>query len=597
VSSGTARERRSTLFGRDLPRCLVPFFHAVTQSNGSRDLRHEGFEHRRASCVISLLESNKLANNRLLQIDLAADSLDVYIIFPSDNEIHHQHQHRNNNNHTSSYSASTRHATTMVATIAPKQQETCFSTNTSSPAKAALVELQYIQANTKLNLIKTLQEIPSSNIQVDSVLGEGTFAMAFKIKLLVALEDANANPEEGPTPPSYYALKCLKTETKADESSLERALEDLAVEADILSRLRHDNIISLHGVSKGGVAQSLLDSEWGYFLVLDMLSETLQDRLKVWRQGIESKSSSSSSSSSSSFLGRRSVSNSAVMQRLQLAGLGVARGMNYLHQQQIIIRDLKPENVGFALDGTAKLFDFGFAREAHMLKRDEMAGSPRYMSPETFLGTGTATFASDVFSFGIVLFEVCTLQKPYDAKKKKKKRFSFTSSNHRNKVRTNTHHRRTNSNDNGDNGDAEDYNNSNKDNHDPEEEEDDDEDDEEEDEEDLADAEQKFCWKPPVDFLSSKPLRQVISECCAFSANARPDFPTILKTLESELSKTHAKQQRTGNSFQDRVKRSGSFIRPALVRRAQSFMAASSGDVVSTTATATTTDATTTATN
>ena len=58
----------------------------------------------------------------------------------------------------------------------------------------------------------------------------------------------------------------------------------------------------------------------------------------------------------------------------------------------------------------------------------------------------------------------------------------------------------------------------------------------------------------------------------AFSANARPDFTTILKTLESELSKTDARQLRTGNSFQDKVKRSGSLIRAPLRRARSSSM-------------------------
>ena len=82
-------------------------------------------------------------------------------------------------------------------------------------------------------------------------------------------------------------------------------------------------------------------------------------------------------------------------------------------------RDLKPQNVGFDREGNPVLFDFGLAREVPVSSGEDgplvykgMAGSLRYMAPETMLKKFAST-ASDVYSFGIVLWELCTLQHLY----------------------------------------------------------------------------------------------------------------------------------------------------------------------------------------
>jgi serine/threonine-protein kinase len=61
--------------------------------------------------------------------------------------------------------------------------------------------------------------------------------------------------------------------------------------------------------------------------------------------------------------------------------------MKYLHSQNIILRDLKPTNVGFDIkDDTVKLFDFGLACHDGECNPGELVGSLRYMSPESMQG-------------------------------------------------------------------------------------------------------------------------------------------------------------------------------------------------------------------
>jgi serine/threonine protein kinase len=95
--------------------------------------------------------------------------------------------------------------------------------------------------------------------------------------------------------------------------------------------------------------------------------------------------------------------------------------MLYLHQNKIIYRDIKPDNIGFDMNGTLKLFDFGLAKELRPHKMLEngtynltgRTGSRRYMAPEVAMNKAYNSTA-DVYSFGILLHELCSLDKPFD---------------------------------------------------------------------------------------------------------------------------------------------------------------------------------------
>jgi len=100
----------------------------------------------------------------------------------------------------------------------------------------------------------------------------------------------------------------------------------------------------------------------------------------------------------------------------------VAAGMAAAHDAGIVHGDLKPENIMLSDDGLVKILDFGLARRLHRIRSmqpDEVAelgiaesgdglfGTPRYLAPEQTLGE-PASFASDVFSLGIVFYELAT---------------------------------------------------------------------------------------------------------------------------------------------------------------------------------------------
>jgi serine/threonine protein kinase len=109
----------------------------------------------------------------------------------------------------------------------------------------------------------------------------------------------------------------------------------------------------------------------------------------------------------------------SALERIQGIALGIGKGMEYLHQNNVVLRDLKPQNIGFDREGNVRLFDFGLAREVvtdsttTSITISGIAGSYRYMAPEVALGKGSV-YGSDVYSFGVVLWELLTLQKPYE---------------------------------------------------------------------------------------------------------------------------------------------------------------------------------------
>ena len=263
-----------------------------------------------------------------------------------------------------------------------------------------------------------------------------------------------------PLPPvakrKMYAYKSIDPTRVSDAKELIAAASDLASEAKILSQLDHPNIIKLRAICGERFSESFgydaeilegsfkLDNNYnknsngleGYFLVLDVLEETLCQRMIRGRKNEDRAIAAAKSCANSNSRSRRIISlcstNDAVVdadiqakindgkrrrmyRRIESSVFGIAKGMEYLSKQKnIVLRDLKPGNVGFDYDGNVQLFDFGMARNIdECTDPDEICGSPRYLAPEVISGKGY-TLKVDVYSFGILLFQVCSLQMPYE---------------------------------------------------------------------------------------------------------------------------------------------------------------------------------------
>ncbi|MGH9491969.1 MAG: protein kinase domain-containing protein [Terriglobales bacterium] len=92
----------------------------------------------------------------------------------------------------------------------------------------------------------------------------------------------------------------------------------------------------------------------------------------------------------------------------------VCAGLDYAHSHGVVHRDVKPANLMIEANGTVKIMDFGIAKAggAGMTTAGQVLGTPNYMSPEQVKGR-PLDGRSDLFSFGVILYEMVTGEKPF----------------------------------------------------------------------------------------------------------------------------------------------------------------------------------------
>jgi serine/threonine protein kinase/predicted ATPase len=190
------------------------------------------------------------------------------------------------------------------------------------------------------------------------------------------------------------ALKILPDRDTHDPSLVERFTR----EARAASALNHPNIVTIHEVG---------ETETARFIVMELVDgQTLR---AMMRKPAPS-----------------DVEGPASLESFADIGLQIARALAVAHAAGIIHRDIKPENVMVRADGYVKLLDFGLAhtvdaRAAQSETETTLETAPGipfgtvdYMSPEQARGE-TMTWATDVFSFGVVMYELATGQRPFTA--------------------------------------------------------------------------------------------------------------------------------------------------------------------------------------
>lgn len=155
-------------------------------------------------------------------------------------------------------------------------------------------------------------------------------------------------------------------------------------EAAILKQFNHPNIVRLFGIGKShGTRYYAME-----YIEGESLDRVMGRRARMsWEEVIE--------------LGRQ-----------------LCAALQHAHEQGVIHRDLKPSNLMILKDGTLKLTDFGIAKDMDVTRLTSAnctVGTAAYMSPEQCRGDPDLTHKSDLYSLGVVFYELATGKKPFEA--------------------------------------------------------------------------------------------------------------------------------------------------------------------------------------
>src|SRR5260370_33253605 len=97
-------------------------------------------------------------------------------------------------------------------------------------------------------------------------------------------------------------------------------------------------------------------------------------------------------------------------------GRQICAALQHAHEHGIVHRDLKPSNLMITSDGTLKLTDFGIAKDldvTQLTSANCTVGTAAYMSPEQCRGEKNLSHKCDLYSLGVLLYELLTGQKPF----------------------------------------------------------------------------------------------------------------------------------------------------------------------------------------
>jgi serine/threonine-protein kinase len=203
--------------------------------------------------------------------------------------------------------------------------------------------------------------------EVDEELGRGAMGVVYRAR----------DPQIGRT----VAIKVILTGSAAPRE-LERYKQRFGREAQAAGRMSHPGIVTIYDIAEEENGQPYLVMEYINGAPLDFLMVPPAPRPPL-------------------------------SEILDIA-VQVARALDYAHRNGVIHRDIKPANILVTPDGCTKIADFGVAKLAgtDLTQEGHAVGTPSFMSPEQFRGSRVDA-RSDIFSFGAVLYWMCTGEKPF----------------------------------------------------------------------------------------------------------------------------------------------------------------------------------------
>lgn len=186
------------------------------------------------------------------------------------------------------------------------------------------------------------------------------------------------------------ALKCIRKDLQEKKVIRSRFLR----EARIASQLTHPSIIPIYSIHA--------EEDYLYYTMSYIEGETLK---KILRDTKEQEKK-----------GKPSHPIGTSIPSLCQIFLRICEAIAYTHAKTVLHRDLKPENIIIGKYGEVMILDWGIADLARLQKKSsktgKVAGTVAYMAPERALGE-KATYQTDIYSLGVILYQILTLELPY----------------------------------------------------------------------------------------------------------------------------------------------------------------------------------------
>ena len=176
------------------------------------------------------------------------------------------------------------------------------------------------------------------------------------------------------------AIKIFEVETRAKTTEANRFIQ----EARVMAKWRHDNIVQIYYAGdETGLFYYVMEYVDGYDLASIMSVYADKDELMPIEDVVR-------------------------------IGRSLASALDYAHMQGVIHRDVKPANVMIADDDRVILGDFGLALDLSNKSQGEVFGSPHYIAPEQARRSSDAVPQSDLYSLGVILYEMLTGATPFN---------------------------------------------------------------------------------------------------------------------------------------------------------------------------------------
>ena len=207
----------------------------------------------------------------------------------------------------------------------------------------------------------------SENYDYIEIIGQGMYGRVYKA--LNKIEN------------KYYAIKCLNF-----KDITEKERKNIEMEVNLLKELKHPNIVLYK--------DSFLDKENNLNIVTtfceggDMYQKIFKEKNKYFDE------------------------NKIINWLIQLL-----LGLSYIHDKQIVHRDIKTKNIFIQNEHTLRIGDFGIAKIFKQAQTmNKLVGTPLYMAPECFKQAKKFSYKSDIWSLGCCIYEMCNLKHAFEGK-------------------------------------------------------------------------------------------------------------------------------------------------------------------------------------